>query len=221
MKIAVLCTNTEHPVVPHLRAWLRRKIDDGHEVQFCTDRSELSTGDVLFLVSCGQIVREQERQLFRSALVLHASDLPRDRGWSPHIWNIVEGGNTITVSLIEAQDPVDTGRVWFKQRFTLEGHELLPEINDRLFTVELALMDRALAELDTVVPQPQEGEPGKYRERRSPANSRLDPHLSIAEQFNLLRVVDNDRYPAFFDLHGKRYLLRIEKEEEARDVGRD
>jgi methionyl-tRNA formyltransferase len=34
---------------------------------------------------------------------------------------------------------------------------------------------------------------------------------TIAEQFDLLRVVDNLRYPAFFDHRGKRYRLTIKK----------
>jgi len=47
--------------------------------------------------------------------------------------------------------------------------------------------------------------------RRRPEDSRLDPDKTIREQFNLLRVVDNEKYPAFFDLHGQRFLLKVEK----------
>ena len=36
---------------------------------------------------------------------------------------------------------------------------------------------------------------------------------TIKEQFNLLRVVDNEKYPAFFDYSGTRYLLKIYKAE--------
>ena len=30
-------------------------------------------------------------------------------------------------------------------------------------------------------------------------------------QFDLLRVVDTERYPAFFDCRGRRYIVKIEK----------
>jgi methionyl-tRNA formyltransferase len=56
---------------------------------------------------------------------------------------------------------------------------------------------------------PQAGEPTWYARRRA-ADSRLDPDRTLAQQFDLLRVVDNDRYPAFFDLRGHRYRLRID-----------
>jgi hypothetical protein len=55
----------------------------------------------------------------------------------------------------------------------------------------------------------QTGEPSFYK-KRTPGDSRLDPQKSLAEQFNLLRVVDNDRYPAFFEWNGRRYNLKIE-----------
>jgi hypothetical protein len=56
----------------------------------------------------------------------------------------------------------------------------------------------------------QAGEPTTYPRRRA-FDSRLDSEKSIAEQFDLLRIVNNDDYPAFFELNGKRYVLRIEK----------
>jgi methionyl-tRNA formyltransferase len=213
MKISILCTDPRHPVVPRLREWTDAARRDGHQATLCFDKGELAGGDILFLVSCGQLVGETERRKFPTILVLHASDLPRGRGWSPHVWSIVEGENRITVSLVEAASPVDSGPLWAKTWFELEGHELLPEINRKLFDAELELMTRAVRDPRAITPTPQAGEPGPYRRRRTPADSRLDPGKTLAEQFDLLRVVDNARYPAYFDLRGRRYVLKIEKAE--------
>lgn len=211
MNIAILTTDPGHPVVSSLIDWCEQMTARGHRARLHHDRKELEPGDILFLVSCGQIVRRQDREKFRSVLVLHASDLPQGRGWSPHIWTIVRGGNRLTLSLLEAAEPVDSGDVWLKMPIELEGHELLPEINAKLFAAELELMTRAVQEHGTIAPQPQAGDPGAYQPRRTPADSRLDPNKTLAEQFDLLRVVDNDRYPAFFDHRGHRYTLKIEK----------
>ena len=159
MTVSVLCTNPEHPVWPSLRRWRSDQEARGHTVLLCADQTDLTSGDVLFLVSCGQIIREAERKAFGAVLVLHASDLPRGRGWSPHIWQIIDGAGRITVSLLEARDPLDTGDIWLKTRFDLAGHELLPEINKRLFAAELALMTRAVNEFDTITPRPQAASP--------------------------------------------------------------
>ena len=211
MKVTVLCTNPGHPVIPRVRRWLSELAAAGHDVQLCHDRGEVRGGDILFLVSCSQLIRETEREKYRATLVLHASDLPKGRGWSPHVWAIVNGESEITVCLLAASEPVDSGAVWLRKKFVVEGHEILAEINDKLFQAELELMSRAVDEFDQIIPAPQAGDPGAYLPKRTPADSRLDPHKTIGEQFDLLRVADPDRYPAFMDFRGHRYIIRIEK----------
>ena len=213
MNVAILTSDRGHPVVPRLLEWKREMETAGHDVALAFDKKDLAGGDCLFLVSCAQMVGPADRDKFRATLVLHASDLPRGRGWSPHVWAIVGGASRITLCLLEAREPVDTGPVWLRTEFELEGHELLPEINEKLFAAELELMTRAVNEFDSMIPVEQSGDEGSYMKKRTPEHSRLDPALSIAEQFDLLRVVDNERYPAFFDHRGHRYVLRIEKSE--------
>ena len=50
-----------------------------------------------------------------------------------------------------------------------------------------------------------------YYPWRKPEDSRIDPAKPLAEQFDLLRTVDNESYPAFFTHRGATYLLKIEK----------
>lgn len=40
----------------------------------------------------------------------------------------------------------------------------------------------------------------------------MRPHCRKREQFNLLRVKDNERYPAWFELQGQRYVVKIGKQ---------
>ena len=211
MKIDVLCTDPRHPVLPYLQRWKAVQESLGHDVNLINEKADLSGGDLLFLVSCSQVLNNTERGQYRAALVLHASDLPKGRGWSPHVWAILAGESEVTVCLLEAQDPVDSGLVWLRTRFALDGSELLPEINQRLFLAELNLMTEAVQRVGSIEPSPQQGDPGPYMKRRTPADSRLDPHKTIAEQFDLLRTVDSERYPAFFDFRGHRYVIKIDK----------
>lgn len=213
MEISIFCTDPNHPVVNSLQRWAAEMTISGHSVSLLYDKADLQGGDVLFLVSCSQLIKGEERNKYKATLVLHASDLPKGRGWSPYIWAVLKGDNQITVSLLEASEPVDSGAIWLKTKFELEGHELLPEINAKLFEAELYLMSQAIDQFEAIKPIQQTGDPGAYMPKRSPADSRLDTNKTIAEQFNLLRVVDSKRYPAFFDYRGKRYVIRIEKDE--------
>ncbi|WP_287162823.1 hypothetical protein, partial [Clostridium sp.] len=58
--------------------------------------------------------------------------------------------------------------------------------------------------------KPQQGESSFYI-KRGPKDSKLDINKTIKEQFNLLRIVDNERYPAYFMFNNKKYIVRIYK----------
>ncbi|HZQ72379.1 MAG TPA: formyltransferase family protein [Burkholderiales bacterium] len=213
MRIAVLCSDARHPVFGWLERWRARRAGTD-DVALATQSAALEGGDLLLLVSCHEILAPELRAKYRKVLVLHASDVPEGRGWSPYIWQVLEGRNRIVVSLLEARDAVDSGAVWAQRAIALEGHELLPEIEQKLFAAELDLMDFAVAHLDSAAPREQDAArtPTVYR-RRTPEDSRLDPTRSIAEQFDLLRVCDAERYPAFFELRGCRYIVTVRKAE--------
>jgi len=44
-----------------------------------------------------------------------------------------------------------------------------------------------------------------------PVDSKIDVNKSISEQFNLLRMTDNERYPCYFDYKGHRYKITLKK----------
>ena len=210
MNIDILCTNPTHPINNHLNNWIAKHACN-HYIQLLRNKAELGGGDLLLLISCHEVIDKVTRSIYKSTLVIHASDLPNGRGWSPHVWQILEGKNAITVTLLEAENDVDSGCIWKQEIMELEGHELLDEIEKKLFSIELKLIDYALENWDNVDPKKQKIQPATYYPRRTPHDSCLDPEKSLSEQFELLRVVDSIRYPAFFDLRGQRYYLNISK----------
>ena len=214
MKLSILCSSRQHPVYRHLENWValkRRK----HEVELKNRAADLSGGDILFLISCHELISPQVRKRYAAALVIHASDVPKGRGWSPLVWQILEGQNNITVTMMEAADMVDSGDIWGQTQISLSGSELLDEINELLFAAELKLMDEAIQGFERIVPRPQNREVATFYRRRTIEDSRLDVHKTLAEQFDLLRICDPERYPCYFDYRGRRYKLKIEKYEES------
>ncbi|MAB78274.1 MAG: UDP-glucuronic acid dehydrogenase [Planctomycetes bacterium] len=214
MKIDVLLSDPLHPVVPVLEDWII-SVSEQHEGRLLFDVAAASGGDVLFLVSCGQIVGSDVRARYGYVLVLHASDLPEGRGWSPHVWAILDGVREITITLLDAADPVDTGDIWAKLKIPVDPGWLHDEINASLFNGEVQLMNDWLKMIsDDARPTPQPAEICSGHRRRTPADSELDPRSPIAEQFNLLRVADPVRFPAFFRLHGGKYKITLERMED-------
>jgi methionyl-tRNA formyltransferase len=211
MKITILCSDASHPVNAHLYKWMQQN-REFHEISLIRHRAQLPGGDLLFLVSCAEFIRISDRQVYRFTLVLHASDLPIGRGWSPHVWEIINGAEQITVTLLEAADQIDSGCIWKKITFPIPKHFLWDEINNLIFAAEIELIDLAVRGVLDINPEPQAANINPtYLRRRTPKDSELNPDLSITEQFDLIRICDPDRYPAYFILHGQRFKLILEK----------
>lgn len=211
MKITFLCSESNHPINAYLERWINAN-SSNHQLVLARKKSELSVGEMLFLVSCSEIISSEERNLFKAVLVLHASDLPRGRGWSPHIWQIINGAEEITLTLLEAGEKVDTGKIWKKIKIPMPRHLLWNEINHRLFSAEIDLIEYAIGALNHCNPIEQVASSNDLiYPRRKPEDSQINPNLSLADQFDQIRVCDPQRFPAYFELHGHRYKLFLEK----------
>ena len=211
MNLDILCSSADHPVNEHLKLWIN-KHKKNHSIGLCRQQADLRGGDILFLVSCSELIDKNTREKYSHTLVIHASNLPQGRGWNPLIWQILEGKEEIKVSLLEAEDAVDSGAIWHKVTLKIPKSALWDEINRSLFDAELELMDYALNVTEGFQPQSQKShKPASYYRKRTPDDSELKPELSIRSQFDLMRVCDPDRYPAYFELYGQRYKIRLEK----------
>lgn len=172
--------------------------------------AQLEHGEVCLLLSCTRLLSTEQLALHRHNLVVHESSLPQGQGWSPMTWQILEGASTIPITLFEAVAEHDAGPIYLQKQIALQGHELVEEWRalQAQATPEICLAWFDRHREVVAAAQPQFGEPSHYRRRRL-ADSQLDPERSLAEQFDLLRVVDNVRYPAFFHWGGRRYSVQV------------
>jgi len=213
MRITILNTSENHPINIPLKKWIEKN-KFKHEIQLLRSKKDLHVGDVLFLISCSEIVSKGDRAKFKNTLVIHASDLPSGRGWSPHIWEIIHGASQITLSLLEAEDKVDSGKIWKKVEIQIPKTALYDEINKLVFEAELELMTFAVKNFGSVERQEQSEDDVSFWPKRTPKDSEINCQQSIDEQFDLIRVCDPDRFPAFFYKGGKKYTLKVEAVDE-------
>lgn len=211
LKIEILCSSPEHPVNAWLGRWIEaRSVRDS--VRLIHDKSQISSGDLLFLIAVPELIDVPTLDRFAHNAVIHSSDLPEGRGWSPQVWAILEGAREIVVSGLMAAEAVDSGPIWTKQTVKIPPHYVYDEINAALFETWCNVMTAICDMVEKgEPPTPQEDRPATYWSRRTPENSALDPYDTIANQFDLLRVCDPDRYPAYFDLLGYTYEIRLER----------
>lgn len=208
MLIQLLIDNPDSWIIPYANR-LRNELQEcGHIVNIINKHKDVTKGDILILLSCER--KFNNLKLNNHNLVVHESDLPKGKGWSPITWQILEGKNEITISLFEAAQEIDAGHIYLQKKICFNGFELIDEIKhiQGLSTIELIL--DFITNIDKIISRPQIGESTFY-ERRLDKHSELDINKTILEQFNLLRVCDNERYPAWFELNGIKYKIKIYK----------
>ena len=211
MKFAIVVDNPKSWFVP-FALQLGCHLREFGEVAMLPSAGEIQAGNgIAFLLSCESLVPTAVLARSRHNIVVHASELPKGKGMSPLTWQILDGRNVIPLSLFEAEEAMDSGPVYLKESITLQGNELLFEIQPLLGKKIIEMCVKFVECYPAIVSAgvPQVGTPTFYR-RRTPKDSRLDPERTLAEQFNLLRVVDNEQYPAFFEWHGRRFTIKIE-----------
>ena len=197
-------------ILPYAQKLIKEINKIGDRAALCLNHEQVKEGCVAFYLGCTNIVKLNILSRNSFNLVVHESDLPKGKGFAPVAWQILEGKSEIPVCLFEAVDNVDAGNIYYMESMVFEGHELNNEIRDEQGNKTIEMCLRFLNESTPPKPHLQKGESTFYR-RRKPEDSQLSIIKTIEEQFNLLRIVDNERYPAYFDKDGYRYKLTIEK----------
>jgi methionyl-tRNA formyltransferase len=180
----------------------------GFESIFIHSQQQIEPGDVLFMLGCIKILPADLLKMNQWNLVVHESCLPKGKGFAPVAWQVIHGAKAIPMVLFQAGTDVDAGPILMRDDIPLTGYELWDELRQMQGAKTLDLCIRFLRDYPACTPTLQAGDATFYV-RRTPADSRLDPDKTIREQFNLLRTVDNDRYPAFFELDGHSYEIHI------------
>ncbi|MDO8626800.1 MAG: formyltransferase family protein [Candidatus Magasanikbacteria bacterium] len=210
MIINLLTDNPQSWIIPYVKQAAEELRSLGHTVYFVHNQKDIVAGDCAFFLGCEKLVKSETLKKNKHNLVIHESALPAGKGWSPLTWQILDGKNDIPVSLFEAEAAVDNGPIYFQDTLHFAGYELNKELKEAQGRLSIELVKRFVLAYPAITGQRQAGAATFYS-RRTPKDSELDVNKTIAEQFNLFRVVDNENYPAFFNHLGHKYIIKIYK----------
>ena len=212
MNITLLTNNKKSWFWEYNELFAEKLRISGHKVNVISENKELKEGgDICFFLACTQLVPEEHLKYHKFNLVIHHSALPKGKGSSPLVWQIIEGKNNIVFTLFEAQKNVDSGNIYIQKELELEGHELLNEIFYKRCLLEEEMILEFINNNNQIKSFSQKGEETIYP-RRSVADDELPIDVTIEELFNRFRIVDNEKWPAFFKMHGYKYYLKIYKD---------
>lgn len=210
MNITILTDNKNSWFVRYGKLLEKKLISNGHVVKYVFDKKDILNGNVCFLLSCTKLIEQEYLKLNDNNIVIHASDLPKGKGFSPLQWQILEGKNEIVLTLFEVVEQVDAGPYYLKDKIEFNGTELLEELRSKMAHKIIELSLRYIENYESLKPKEQSGEESFYVRRRT-IDDKIDPQETIINLFNHFRIADNERYPLFFEYKGKAYNIKIEQ----------
>ena len=211
LKVLFLVSQTSwvHGVIwDHLGTLLR----EGIFVKVSHEISAHEESDICILLGFEQLLQTNQLSSFRNILVVHESDLPRGRGWSPMTWRVLEGNKEMHLTLFEAETNVDSGVIYGKRKILLSGSEVVSELRAIQMSESFALIGEFLTDYPSSLDssEVQVGEP-TYFKRRTKSDSQCVSGSTIDSIFDLLRVSDPDRYPVYFEKNGGLFKLTMDR----------
>lgn len=180
-------------------------------IKFENIENKVINQDVVLVLSYTKILKEKFLKKNKLVLIAHPSDLPKDRGFAPVQNQILKNKRKIYFSLIKAAKKVDAGPICLKIPFFLNGLELYEDMRIKQGKAAKKLIEKFLNKYPKIKFKDQVGK-SNYNKRRTNEDYRLNLNKTIKSQLNILRISNNENYPAYFIFKKQKYVLNIFKE---------
>jgi len=183
----------------------------GCKVKVISDPDEISReSDICLACGIHYILNSRYLKIPRLGIWgFHESALPKGRGSAPIHWTILQGGNLLTVSFFELVEKMDEGRLLGQENCSILKTDLLEDLRAKALHLSKKLIDKYLLRFLSGDIQPYESI-GKstYYPKRKPLDSKLDKTKTLEDLWDLIRICDNEEYPAWFEVDGEKFILK-------------
>ena len=179
-------------------------------IKFEKIENKIKNQDIVLVLSYTKVLKEKFIKRNKLVLIAHPSDLPKDRGFAPVQNQILKNKKKIYFSLIKAVKKIDAGPVCLKIPFFLDGLELYEDMRIKQGKAAVKLIEKFLTKYPKVNFKDQIGI-SNYNKKRVNEDYRLNINKNIKSQLNILRICNNENYPAYFIYKKHNYILNIFK----------
>lgn len=168
--------------------------------------------DFILVCSYGKILPKKLLELPKHGVInIHPSLLPKFRGPSPYVSNILADERTTGVSVMLLAEKMDTGPILAQARLEIEEADWPPQglvLSQMLFTEGINLLAEVLPDYlsGALVPTPQDESMATYTKKFTDADALLDLSNS-RESFLKIRAFDKSPRAHFMNEKGKRVIV--------------
>jgi len=176
-------------------------------------------GNSLLSIGFPYLIPEKLLALFKPALNVHPTLLPRYRGPTTGAHILINGERESGSTVHHMTAEMDRGDIVAQSRIPLTAFETIRSLQRKVYAGEPQLVVDALRAIAaSIEPQPQDERIAtEFPKKRTPANSEIDPTRSLSELFDQIRSCDPDDFPAFFMHEGQKVCIRLWRPEKSND----
>ena len=167
--------------------------------------------DIVIILGYTKIIDPEILSKNKLNIIVHPSKLPADKGFAPIAYQVLRNQKNIYFSIIKLEKKVDSGDIIFQKKVSLRGTELSSELREVQAHETIKILKKFLRKYPRMRFKKQNGK-SSFNKRRTKKDSEININKSIKSQFNLLRICDNNKYPAFFKYRNTKYVIKIYKE---------
>ena len=167
--------------------------------------------DLLFILGFTKKIKLEKLKNCKNKFIIHESDLPKGRGFSPVKNQILKKNYKIKCCLIECVDKIDGGDIYEYDHLIIGKNDLYDDIRLKQFKISVKLIEKLLKKYPEIKGKKQIGKPTYYK-RFNEKSDEINISKNIGSLFNLLRSTDYTKHQNYFFMNGKKYFIRISKE---------
>tara|TARA_B100001559_G_C16285599_1_gene522712 strand:+ start:91 stop:741 length:651 start_codon:yes stop_codon:yes gene_type:complete len=183
-----------------------------YNFKFSHDYKKIKKQEIVIILSYTKILPKSFLQKNKLNVVVHSSKLPLDKGFAPLAYQVLKNKTLIFNTLFKVSEKVDSGPIIKTNKFKINITDLYSDLRFKQYNSIVKLIFDFLKAYPKIKLREQKGK-GSYNKRRNPADSLINISKSIKSQLNLLRVCDNENFPAFFIYKNKKFIIKIFKDD--------
>jgi|TARA_B110000037_G_scaffold188986_1_gene220843 methionyl-tRNA formyltransferase len=166
--------------------------------------------EMLFLLGYTSKFKTSKYKKIKNFFLVHESNLPIGRGWSPVKYQLLANKSKIKCCLISCEDPIDSGDIYETGTLNIDKTDLYDDIKIKQYKVTINLITRLIKKYPNIKSKKQKGKATWYK-KLSSDDDKLNFNESISSQFNKIRSTDYHNYQNYFFINNKKFYLRISK----------
>lgn len=209
MQVVFLIDKNNDWIKPYAKNFKKKFKNNKYKIKI-SDKLFGFSKSIVFLLGNTRIVGNNFLRKNLVTLVIHESNLPKGKGFAPVQWQILNNAKKIPIVLFKASEKVDSGNIIFRDKFFVKKTDLNEDIRKSQANSTFKLIKKYLMKYPSIVEKKQYGK-STYFKKRTKKDSKLNLKKSLLSQLNLLRIVDNKKYPAYFNYLGKKFTIKIYK----------